>query len=373
MKSFAFALTVIVLLPLASKAAEPVSSDPVLIEATDVGGAIMWSQSGAPGMVLVVVRNGRVLIKGFGETKQGNKQEPSGTSLLALNSITKVFATEVLASLVADGRMRLTDPLQSYAGAFTVPSYQGIPITVLDLATYTASLPREMGEAPPDKGQRDWPTRNDRWDWLPHYALPWAPGTIAAYSNVGFDLLTDAEETATKQSYADLLRSRVTEPLGMIDTTFTPTPEQCSRLMIGSGLGGASPCVDTQATQGSGGLYSTGNDMARWLLYNIDDTDATSAVYHAVYRQRQALSAAIGFDEAGPMAGLGLGWVIQAGDGVHPMILEKSGGGVGFMTYTAFAPGRGTGVFVAINRVDFAAFSGLTESANGLIDSLVTR
>lgn len=107
---------------------------------------------------------------------------------------------------------------------------------------------------------------------------------------------------ARGDGYADLLRSRVTEPLGMIDTTFTPTPEQCSRLMIGSGLGSASPCVDAQATEGSGGLYSTGNNMTRWLLYNIDDTDATSAVYHAVYRQRQALShphrAPIGPDRA---------------------------------------------------------------------------
>jgi len=169
----------------------------------------------------------------------------------------------------------------------------------LILAIMAAALPREMGEAPPDAAPRAWPTREDRWKWLPGYKLFWAPGAIAAYYNVGFDLLADAIETAAGQSYPDLLRARVTAPLGMADTSFAPTPEQCARLMIGTGLDGPGPCVDTHATDGSGGLYSTGNDMARWLRHNIKEADGALALSHAVYRQRQALSAAIGFDKAG--------------------------------------------------------------------------
>ncbi len=99
----------------------------------------------------------------------------------------------------------------------------------------------------------------------------------------------------------------------------------------------------------------------------------TLALSHVAYRRRQTMPAAIGFDDAGPMAGLGLGWVTTAGDGVHPMLVAKSGGGVGFMSYTAFAPGRGVGIFVVINRVDFGTFSGMTTIANGLVASLATR
>jgi len=143
--------------------------------------------------------------------------------------------------------------------------------------------------------------------------------------------------------------------------------------MIGSGLGGAGPCVDTHATDGSGGLYSTGNDMLRWLRHNIEDPDGTLALSHAVYRQRQAMPAALGFDEAGPMAGLGLGWVTVAAQGIMPTLVAKSGGGVGFMSYIAFAPGRKTGVFVAVNRVDFTMFHGVVGAANALIATLVTR
>ncbi|WP_036260167.1 D-alanyl-D-alanine-carboxypeptidase/endopeptidase AmpH [Methylocapsa aurea] len=356
-----------------SRAADSPPADPVLAEATDLAGAVMFMESGAPGMVLAIVRGDHSLVLGYGETKKGNKRKPDGDSLLRLNSITKVFATEVLASLVAEGKLSLTDSLQRYAGDATVPTFGARPITLLDLATHSAALPREMGEAPSDALPRAWPTREDRWKWLPSYKLPWAPGAIAAYSNIGFDLLADAIASAGGQAYPDLLRKHVTAPLDMRDTGFAPTPEQCDRLMIGTGLGGAGPCVNTHATDGSGGLYSTGNDMARWLRHNIQDADGALALSHAVYRQRQALQAAIGFDEAGPMAGLGLGWVIVAGRSIHPTLVAKSGGGVGFMSYIAFAPGRNVGLFVAVNRVDFAMFSRLTDAANALIATLVTR
>jgi D-alanyl-D-alanine-carboxypeptidase/D-alanyl-D-alanine-endopeptidase len=370
--------SVILSLILATAAVAPARAadqppDPVLAEASNLTGFVMFANSGAPGMVLVVVRGDKSLVLGYGETEKGNDHEPDGNSLFRLNSITKVFATQVLVSLVAEGKLRLTDPLQRYAGDAKVPSFGAHPITLLDLTTHSASLPREMGDAPPGATGRTWPTRTDRWKWLPGYKLPWAPGTVAAYSNVGFDLLADAIETAGGQSYPDLLRTHVTEPPSMADTGFAPTPAQCARLMIGTGLGGALPCLDTHATDGSGGLYSTGNDMARWLRHNIEDPEGILALSHAIYRQRQAIPSAIGFDEAGQMAGLGLGWVTVAAHGIYPTPVAKTGGGAGFMNYIAFAPGRDVGVFVVMSRVDFAIFTPLTEAANTLIANLVTR
>jgi D-alanyl-D-alanine-carboxypeptidase/D-alanyl-D-alanine-endopeptidase len=349
------------------------ADDPVLAEATDLAGPIIFLDTGAPGMVLVVVRGDQTLIRGYGETEKGNKQPPDGASLLRLNSITKVFTTELLVSLVADGKLALTDPLQRFAGDTKVPAFGARPITLLDLATYSAALPREMGDAPEGANPRAWPTHEDRWKWLPSYKLPWAPGTVTAYSNVGFDLLADAIETAAHQAYSDLLRAWVTAPLGMIDTGFSPTSEQCDRLMIGSGLGGPASCVDTRATEGSGGLYSTGNDMARWLRHNLADASGPLALSHATYRYRQSMSAAIGFDESAPMAGLGLGWVTIAAQDIQPMLIAKSGGGAGFMSYVAFAPGRDVGVFVAVSRVDFPMFLALEGAANRLIATLTTR
>lgn len=123
-------------------------------------------------------------------------------------------------------------------------------------------------------------------------------------------------------------------------------------------------------------LYSTGADVARWLRHNLDTANPAVwpvlTVAHAVYRQRQSMTAAIGFDESGPMSGLGLGWVTMSDEGNLPMIVQKAGGG-GFMIYAALAPGRDVGIFRAVNREDFSMGAALAAAANELIANLVIR
>ncbi|WP_207790392.1 D-alanyl-D-alanine-carboxypeptidase/endopeptidase AmpH [Sandaracinobacter neustonicus] len=359
-------------LTLAAAPAVAQAADPV-VEAAEFAGEVLFMESGAPGMVMVIVRNGQSKVFGFGETAKGNGRQPDGQSMFRLNSISKVFVGEVAASLAADGKLRLTDPLQNYAGGTKVPASGQRQITLLDLATHSAAMPREMPGAPEGVNPRAWPARADRWKWLPAQKLPWAPGSVASYSNVGFDFLADAAETAGGMPYSELLKARITQPLGMPDTGLTPSPAQCARLMQGSGLGGVFPCGDTRATGGSGGLYSTGDDMARWMIHSLADPDGRLGISHAVYRSRQGLDAAIGFDEGASMAGLGLGWVSVAADGIKPMLLTKSGAGLGFMSYVAMAPGRDVAVLVVVNRADFAMFSDITRTVNGLIASLSTR
>jgi serine-type D-Ala-D-Ala carboxypeptidase/endopeptidase len=123
--------------------------------------------------------------------------------------------------------------------------------------------------------------------------------------------------------------------------------------------------------------HSSSDDMALWLHHTLAESDPavwpTLALAHAVYRERQAITAAIGFDEAGPMAGLALGWVVVAAHGHTPLIMQKSGGGGGFMSHVAFVPGREIGLFVAVNRVDFTMFFGLSTAANELLATLAPR
>jgi serine-type D-Ala-D-Ala carboxypeptidase/endopeptidase len=131
------------------------------------------------------------------------------------------------------------------------------------------------------------------------------------------------------------------------------------------------------ADTASGGVYSTADDLVRWLRHNLARSDPaawpTLALTHAAYLQRQGLVAAIGFDEAGPMDAIALAWLIERADGIRPTILQKTGGLAGFMTYVAFAPGRDVGAFIAVNRIDFGMFGGLTEGVNGLLATLAPR
>ena len=59
------------------------------------------------------------------------------------------------------------------------------------------------------------------------------------------------------------------------------------------------------------------------------------------------------------MDALGLGWTISVPKQHRPLILAKSGGIAGFMTYVVLAPTRGVGVFVVANRLNFPMFQAL--------------
>lgn len=311
--------------------------------------AEILSQTQSTALVLVIVRGSEVSIQTFGETAPGSARQPTSTSLIRLCSLTKIFASDLLARLVADRTVRLDDPLQRFAPANTRVPARTLhgpaprPITLKDLATHTAGLAREVGAAPANAPHFTYPTYPQRWAWLPRQKLLSPPGATALYSNVAFDLLADALQTAARQPYPRLLAERITTPLGMRDTTFAPTPEQCAQLLRGNHDEG--PCADTTATDGSGGLYSTPADMARWLRYLLDRQNPAA---QAVYIDLATLSGAQGLDHAGKPSGIGLGWLQMGQRGDPSMILQKTGAGAGFSTYIALNPARHTGVFLAL-------------------------
>src|SRR5699024_3429151 len=141
-------------------------------------------------------------------------------------------------------------------------------------------------------------------------------------------------------------KKEVTRPRGMKDTTFTPSPEQCGRLMIPAK--GASPCNNTLAASGSGGLYSTPDDMGRWMQQFLS-SDVTPRSPQAdrlqtLIYQRNQLTKVRGMDVPGKAEALGMGWVYMGPRQGRPGIMAKTGGGGGFITYMAMVPEYNIGV-----------------------------
>ena len=329
---------------------------------TDALGQDLFMKSGSTGMVLVVVRDGKVFFRGYGETAPGSGQLPTQTSILRLCSLSKIFATDLFIKLAGDKLVRLDDPLQKFAPAdVKVPGKPGHPISLADLATHTSGLPREVGRAPKGTPHFTFPDHDYRWHWLPKQILKTTPGTVALYSNVGFDLLGDALEKAAHKPYAQLLYDRTTKPLGMSETGFTPNPAQCQRLLQGAHDEG--PCTDTQSSAGSSGIYSTATDMMLWLKYLLTAQIPTA---QAVYIQPETLLKQSGLDHAGAPTGIGLGWMhIASTDGSD--ITEKTGGGAGFLTYIALSQSHHTAIFIAATDGSIETHLNVFHEANNLL------
>src|SRR5919204_654165 len=272
------------------------ADDIVLKDAASMTGTVMWLSAGAPGLVLAVVRGEDSVVLGYGETRPGSKVEPDGRSILRMGSIAKVMAGQTLASMAADGTVKLVEALAKAGG----------------------------------------------------------------------------------KPYAALLAERVATPLGMVDTTTKLSATQTPRAMTGIDLDGKeAPLWETPAAMDpSGNVFTTGDDMTKWMRWHLAVNDAAGAEVRMIaqvpYRWHDGLKAAVGVGGE-KMNALGLGWIISLPKEKRPLIMAKSGGIAGFMTYGVLAPTRGVGVFVAVNRLNFPMFEGLTSAAHALVADLAPR
>jgi D-alanyl-D-alanine-carboxypeptidase/D-alanyl-D-alanine-endopeptidase len=307
----------------------------------------LFHNSGATGMVLVIVHDNQVFFRGYGETAPGSHQLPAQDSVLRICSLTKTFTADLLTKLVADKTVKLTDPLQQFAPSHTVVPKRVRAMTLSDLATHTSGLPREVAGAPRSTPHFTFPDYATRWRWLPDQHLVFTPGTAALYSNVAYDLLGDALQSAAHEKYTALLAARTLKPLRMYNTTFFPTAVQCSHLLR-SGSRDDGLCTSTEESAGSSGLYSTASDMELWLRYLLETgTPAQDPAAQAVYIQASNLLHQQGLDHAGDPTGVGLGWIHLLPPNSPSHLIEKTGGGAGFVTYIAINHARHAAIFFA--------------------------
>lgn len=122
---------------------------------------------------------------------------------------------------------------------------------------------------------------------------------------------------------------------------------------------------------------TTANDMLDFLEWNLNrfGTEGAEArmLSQAPVLVRDALYPVSNMDESGHLDAIALAWVVMWPEGDRPLILQKSGLANGVISYIAFSPYRGVGVFIAINEYDFPAVSEMTSFANRLIAELAPR
>jgi D-alanyl-D-alanine-carboxypeptidase/D-alanyl-D-alanine-endopeptidase len=325
-------------LGVASAAEAPPASVAAQLEA-------IFAASKARAMVAVIVDGERTYFIG---------KNAGEASLVRINSLTKVMTGEVLANLIAEGRVRLDDPLQLHARhGRGVPRAKGArAITLRDLTAHVSGLPRDL---PPGLSQ------SARWQWLARRKLQRAPGRVAEYSNAAYMFLGDALSAAAGASYEALLKRTITGPLALADTTLNPTVEQCARL-----LPATHACAPTYELDAMGGLYSTPRDMTRWMQAQLESPAGTPrTAAHAAIVERHALARVANLDMAGRVDAIAMGWLrMRLG---NAQVLQKTGGGGGFMNYVILAPAERKGLFITVNRSDIEMLRNLTAQANTLM------
>jgi len=226
-------------------------------------------QKQAVGIVAGIIEpKGRRVIA-YGNLTQGDPRTLDGDTIFEIGSISKIFTSLVLADMVSRKEVALDDLAGKYLPEHVrMPERGGKSITLLDLATHTSGLPRLPGNMKVENAANPYADYNldDLYQFLSGYTLPREPGSEFEYSNLGAGLLGHLLAYRAGTDYPSLIRSRITQPLGMPDTGITLSPSMKQRMATGhDSMLAPTANWDSGTLAGAGALRSSTNDMLTFL------------------------------------------------------------------------------------------------------------
>lgn len=307
------------------------------IEMVDQMATDYMQKQGIPGMAIAAYYQGQGFIRCYGVIDQVTQRPVTPNTLFLLASITKVFTSTELALQVEQGRMQLEDSVTNYLPGIGRPRAPIHQVTLLQLATHTSSLPRDL---PPGRdGQRTMPlVLAFLQNWSPSYPI----GSRYVYSNFGYGLLGLALENAAQTPYETLLRQDILNPLGMGSTSLIAPMQPLHQHAQGYLPNGqAAPQVAPFLLPGGGALRSTAHDMLQFLEASLGEKGPPSLLNAMQLAER-------GFFPVKETLTLGLGWQRALVKG--QLIIDKNGGLPGFGSYIGMLPAQKIGVVVLANK-----------------------
>jgi beta-lactamase class C len=308
----------------------------------------------AGGMAVALHIDGRTLFFNYGMADVARKTPITSDSLFNLASVGKAFIATLLAQAVKHGEVSLDDPVAKYVTELQ----QGGDIrkvTLGQLASHTSGLTRTPKQYEPDhRGQYSLP------DFI-RYLNAWQadaahqPGKQDIYSNTGFVLLALALQRRFNTPIAQLMETRLLAPLGMTSTAL-PVPRADARGQLAPELrrravqgynSDAQPVGEPGNQQGmfnwpgTGQMYSSARDMARFLAANLGAPPDNAPLQAAMALAQQ------GVFTVGPRFTQALAWQrVTNGDLV---IVDKNGGLNNTATYIGMIPNARLGIVILSN------------------------
>ena len=258
------------LLPSAARATQ---SPPSWREAVAAYVAPYVQMNDFSGTILILRPGKDSLISAFGFADRARGTPNRADTRYGIGSLTKTFTAAAIAMLAERGKLSLRDTVGRFIPGFP----HGGEITIEHLLSHTSGVP-DYNSLPDYNAMRIDPTTLAQFvAWIGTKPLDFRPGERSAYSSSGYALLAYVIERIAEMTYRDFLQREILEPLGMRETGDLASDHQLRDLATGYNPGfppagvEAPPRMSATWLEGSGSLYSTASDLAKWaraLLQN---------------------------------------------------------------------------------------------------------
>ena len=316
-----------------------------------------------PSLSAVIVRDGEVVYQStIGFENIESRKPATSTTPYHVASVTKVFTATVAALLHEKGMVDLDQAAITYLPAnlniSTTPDV-GARITLRQLASHTSGLPRRVpGQVQSVEGRYELEPQR-LYDHLANVRLTSNPGDVREYSNLGFGLLGHVLERASGESLDELIQRMLCDPLRLESTGIQGEGE----LLAATGYGwrGERDGTENHSLQkrlaGSGGLVTSTDDLAKFLIAQMEPGVFSSEVLEQLHTETQL--------SGGSDSGTALGWRVRSVEEIG-QILEKNGQRSNCSAWIGFSPEHKVAVAIITNcggpRVDPMGRRLLTQS-----------
>ena len=313
-----------------------------------------WNQLDTPGAAVAVVQKGKIIYANeFGSANLENQTPISAATKFKLNSLQNQIVAFAVLLLESQGKLSLEDPIQKYLPR--MPDFEK-PIKIHHLLTHThgipnvATLQRLSGWEP-----NDMKTRAQALELI--YGLSAAvynAGDRYRFCDSGTLLVSEIVAKVSGISFTKFVESQVFKPLGMTNTVYGTIDNRViseqSQLYSKreEGYKNENPVyISPDFT-----LYSTAEDMARWMLNfgspKVGNRDLIKKMYIPAL-----------LNDGTSTHGKGSATYAVYGQFTSPykglQRIEQNGRNYGFVTYIAHFPEQDFGVVVLGNSLDLHA------------------
>jgi CubicO group peptidase (beta-lactamase class C family) len=326
-----------------------------------------------PGIALAIVKDGAVVAaRGYGVKKLGEPAPVDAKTLFGIASNTKAFTATALGILVDEGRIRWDAPVIDYVPSFQLADpYVTREMTVRDLLVHRSGLGLGAGDL------LWWPSstydRKEIMRRLRYIPLATSFRSAYAYDNVLYLVAGEVIEAVSGRSWEDFIASRVLARVGM--TTSNVRHSDAAKAgnvatphaRVDGAVRAIAP-FDSDNTNPAGGINSNADDMAKWMIVQLDEgrlPDGTALMQPATARQLTTIVTPMPIGAGAPelrdvrpnFNGYGLGFQLR--DYRGRKLVTHTGGLPGYVSRVAMIPEARLGVAVLTNQESGAAFESI--------------
>ncbi len=223
-------------------------------------------QERVTGLTLSVNRRGSVhYIGSFGEKAFRSGQRADDDTIYSIASLTKQFTAALLWQLMQESRLSAGDAITRYFPSFGFPR----EIEVRHLVSHTSGLIGYTELEDFDLARSRSVTPSEVIQTIAGQPLAFKPGAEWQYSNTNYVLLAMLLEKIADKPYCEILRQRILDRFELERTGCNGIGHVDENAALGSGIFSLGEVEATTPwepvwTLGTGNLFSTARDLARW-------------------------------------------------------------------------------------------------------------